>query len=74
MKILMLSDFYPPVIGGTETYVQLLSEGLTNRGHKVVVCTIGHENLPNFRVENGVKVFRFRGFSREFPFSLRTLN
>ena len=68
MKALMLSDFYPPIIGGLERHVQLLSEGLTKRGHKVAVCTIGHENLPNFKVESGVKVFRFRGFFQRIPF------
>jgi glycosyltransferase involved in cell wall biosynthesis len=73
MKILMLSDFYPPVIGGMERHVQLLSEGLTKRGHKVTVCTVGHKHLPVFRVENGVKVFRFRGFFQRIPFLFKDL-
>lgn len=68
MKILMLSDFYPPVIGGLERHVQLLSEGLTKRGHKVTVCTIGHKRLPDFKVENDVKVLRLRGFFQRIPF------
>lgn len=73
MKILMLSDFYPPVIGGLERHVQLLSEGLTKRGHKVAVCTTGCKHLPDFKVENGVKVFRFRGFFQRIPFLFKDL-
>lgn len=68
----MLSDFYPPIIGGLERHVQLLSKGLTKRGHKVAVCTIRNRHLPNFNVENGVKVFRFRGFFQRIPLLFKT--
>ena len=41
MKILMISDFYPPIIGGSYKHVQTLSRQLVKRNHQVVVCTIG---------------------------------
>ncbi len=43
MRILMLSQFYPPIIGGAEQHVRTLSIELAARGHDVVVVTMRHE-------------------------------
>ena len=40
MKILMLAQFYPPVIGGEERHVRTLSRSLAARGHEVHVATM----------------------------------
>lgn len=63
----MLADSYPPRIGGLGRHVQLLSRQLTKRGHKVTVFTIGYPDLPNYKEENGVKVYRFFGFFQKIP-------
>lgn len=68
MKILMVSDFYPPFIGGSYRHVQTLSRGLVKRGHEVVVCTIGNKYLNVFEDDYGVKVIRFEGFFQKIPF------
>lgn len=39
MRILQVCVRYPPALGGVETHVQRLSEGLAERGHDVVVAT-----------------------------------
>lgn len=67
MKILMVSEFYPPVIGGMERHVQSLSQGLAQRGHEVVVCTMGYRDLPNYEEEAGVKIHRLEGFFQRIP-------
>ena len=46
MRILMLSQFYPPVIGGEERHVINLSESLARRGHAVTVATLQHPDRP----------------------------
>ena len=61
MKILMLSQFYPPVIGGEERHVVSLSEGLVKRGHEVVMATMPHPERDEVEVLNGVKVQSLRG-------------
>ena len=61
MRILMLSQFYPPTIGGEERHVKVLSEALVRRGHDVVVATIRLDDQPEFEVENGVKLYRLCG-------------
>jgi len=37
MKICMVNSFYPPRIGGAETYVNNLAERLVSHGNKVKV-------------------------------------
>ncbi len=67
MKILMLSDLYPPIIGGGERHVQSLSGELSKRGHEVTVCTIGHRGLPEYEEEGGVKLHRLEGLFQKIP-------
>lgn len=65
MRILMVSDFYPPVIGGLERHVRTLSRELARRGHEVAVATLWHEGAPAFeRGDDGVRVYRLGGWSR----------
>ena len=67
MKILILSDLYPPIIGGQERHAQSLSRELSKRGHEVTVCTIGHQGLPEYEEEGGVKIYRVQGFFQKIP-------
>ena len=61
MRILMLTDFYPPLIGGLEQHVRNLSGALVARGHEVAVATLHHEGLPEFEIDQGARVYRVRG-------------
>lgn len=63
MRILMLSQFYPPYIGGEESVVWNLSTGLAARGHEVAVATLGGEGLPDLAVEQGVRIYRMHSTS-----------
>ncbi len=65
MRIVMLTQFYPPVLGGLERHVKDLSEALAARGHDVAVVTLrqggwGEEMLPYEEI-NGVRLYRIRG-------------
>jgi len=71
MKILMLSDLYPPTLGGMEKHVQALSRELAKRGHQVIVCTTGLPDLPKYEEEKGVKIERLQGFFQRIPFMYR---
>jgi glycosyltransferase involved in cell wall biosynthesis len=61
MRILMLSQFYPPFIGGEERHVHTLSTRLAARGHGVSVATIGGPDMPAYADEQGVQVHRLSG-------------
>jgi len=67
MRILMLAQFYPPIIGGEETYTRNLSIALAQRGHDVVVATLWSPGLPDVTVDNGVRVYRVKGSLQHLP-------
>ncbi len=61
MRILMLTDFYRPLLGGQERHVENLAIELANRGHEVAVATLWHEGLERFEYDRGVRVYRIQG-------------
>ena len=67
MRILMLSQFYPPTVGGEERHVADLSTELAARGHQVAVATLWHKGFPRFENGKGVRVYRIRGTLQRMP-------
>ncbi|HEU4804910.1 MAG TPA: glycosyltransferase family 4 protein [Nitrobacter sp.] len=61
MRILLLSQFYPPVIGGEERHVRNLAAALAQRGHHVIVGTTMHPGSPEIESDGAVRVHRLRG-------------
>src|SRR5215469_9289924 len=60
MRILMLTQFYPPMIGGEERHVRNLSIELVRRGHNVAVATLWQDGLPEFECDHDIRIYRFR--------------
>ena len=58
MRILMLTQFYPPIIGGGAIYARSLGHELASRGHDVAVATLWHEGQEKFELDQGVRVYR----------------
>jgi glycosyltransferase involved in cell wall biosynthesis len=58
MRILMVAQFYPPVLGGEERHVASLSEELVKRGHSVAVATLQQPGLLEEEQAGGVQVHR----------------
>jgi glycosyltransferase involved in cell wall biosynthesis len=61
VRILMLAQFYPPIIGGEERHVRNLSIELAAQGHDVAVATLWQEDMPEFECDQGVRIYRIRG-------------
>jgi glycosyltransferase involved in cell wall biosynthesis len=61
MRILMISDFYHPFVGGVEQHVRSLGAALVERGHEVAVATLGRDDLPSLDIDRGVRVYRMKG-------------
>ena len=61
MRVLMLAQFYPPLIGGEERFVRDLSVQLAARGHDIAVVTLQQAGLPDFEVDQGVRIYRVGG-------------
>ena len=78
MRVLMLSDFYPPTVGGLERHVQGLAHELARRGHDVAVAMLqqGREDAHETGTGTGaasceehgpgsvVRLYRIAGWSR----------
>lgn len=68
LRILIVSDHYPPFIGGAHRQTQLLSRNLAQRGHQVAVATVWQPGLPAEQDEaGGVKVHRLRQLRTFLP-------
>jgi len=68
MKLLMLSNSYPPVIRGGAMHVYWLSHELAKRGHQVTVCTIGEKYLPKYEWDGDVKIWKTCSAFQKIPF------
>jgi len=61
MRIVLLAQFYPPIIGGEERHVRNLAQALAHRGHSVAVVTIRQQGLDPFERDGPVRVYRIGG-------------
>lgn len=61
MNILMLAQFYPPIVGGEEQHVRNLSRALAARGHELTVATLLHGDALPYELDGDVRVYRLRG-------------
>lgn len=66
MRVLMLAQFYPPVIGGEERHVRNLSRALVRRGHEVHVATLAVTAARPFE-DDGVHVHFIDSVGRRAP-------
>ena len=60
MRILLVTDHYPPFIGGAHRQSHLLAHALANRGHVVHVVTAWQPGLPAVAQEGAVTVHRLK--------------
>ena len=61
MRVLMLAQWYPPIVGGEELHVRNLSIELASRGHEVTVATLAQPELPEMESHDGVQIVRLHG-------------
>ena len=66
MRILLLSQFYPPIVGGEERHVQNLAAALVRRGHQVSVATLWYPGAPASVLDGKIRVYRIRGTLQRF--------
>ncbi|HPR32716.1 MAG TPA: glycosyltransferase family 4 protein, partial [Prolixibacteraceae bacterium] len=73
MKILFITDYFHPHIGGVEKLFFMLASRLRDEGHEVVSISWNYSrSLPDEETYHGIKMIRARSFSRFF-FSLIAL-
>src|SRR5689334_20374052 len=67
MRILMVTDFYWPFVGGVEQHVRRLSQAMVSRGHHVAVVTLGDGKLRECERDGRVRVYRVRSLTQRLP-------
>lgn len=61
MNVLMVTNEFPPSIGGVQTHVHELSKALVRLGHQVFVVTrLRDSSLPELENLDGIDVYRFK--------------
>jgi glycosyltransferase involved in cell wall biosynthesis len=68
MRILMLTELYPPAMGGIEIHVHTLSIELVSRGHEVAVATLWQAGQPELEIDQGVRIYRIRALMQRATF------
>lgn len=61
MKVLMLTDYFPPHVGGVEKVVFEVSKRLAKKNCEVVVITFNTEQAKPFEIVEGVRIHRISG-------------
>jgi glycosyltransferase involved in cell wall biosynthesis len=64
MRILMVSDFYPPLLGGVEMLVSSVSRELVRRGRGVAVATLFSPGLASTSVDDRAMACGFTASAR----------
>ena len=67
MRVLMVTQFYPPVIGGQEVHVRNLAHALAERGHGVEVATIAVDGNVGTSLDGPVPVHRMHTAAQYVP-------
>jgi glycosyltransferase involved in cell wall biosynthesis len=67
MRILMLSQAYPPIIGGEAQHVRTLSTELVSHGHDVAAVTLWYQGQAELELDQGVRVYRVRSSTARIP-------
>jgi glycosyltransferase involved in cell wall biosynthesis len=60
LRVLLVTDSYPPLIAGANRSAELLTRHLAERGHSVTVATAWQEGLPAVEEIGRVRVHRIR--------------
>ena len=70
MNILMVTNEFPPRIGGIQTHVYELSKALVKLGHQVCVLTrLRDTSLPRAETQEGINIFRCRLFDSHLVYN-----
>jgi glycosyltransferase involved in cell wall biosynthesis len=66
VRILLLSQFYPPITGGEERHVRNLAAALAARGHQVTIATLSVPETSNYQRDGEVDIYRIHGTMQRF--------
>ena len=66
-RVVLVTDAFPPTIGGAERAVQSIATELAARGHAVAIAAAWHPGEPMRETRAGVEVHRVRDLTSRLP-------
>lgn len=66
-RILMLTDFCKPMLGGVEQHVFSLSKKLVENGHQVIIGTVKQEKMVPVKKYDGIIIYRLDSLFQKAP-------
>lgn len=66
MRIAYLTQSYPPMVSGASLAVQMLAEGMADRGHQVLVLTSSDRDEPYIQQNESLSVYHHRSYLNPF--------
>jgi glycosyltransferase involved in cell wall biosynthesis len=67
LKLLFVTDYYPPLRGGATRAFEQLASRMSERGHEVTVATATQPGAERYEVRDGIVVHRLPDFVSRIP-------
>ncbi|HWA52838.1 MAG TPA: glycosyltransferase, partial [Solirubrobacterales bacterium] len=67
MKVLLVTDSYPPLVGGATFWSQQVARLMSARGHAMTVATTWQPQTEPFEMDDAVAVHRLRDLTSRVP-------
>ncbi len=67
LRVLLVTDSYPPLVGGATFWSQQVARLMSERGHEVTLATTWQPHTPAFEEDGDVAVHRLRDLTSRVP-------
>jgi glycosyltransferase involved in cell wall biosynthesis len=67
VRLLLVTDYYPPLVGGATRAFEQLAGRLAAEGHEVTVVSAWQRQSPTFELRGGIPVIRLRDSVSRIP-------
>jgi glycosyltransferase involved in cell wall biosynthesis/GT2 family glycosyltransferase len=67
LRVLLVTDSYPPLVGGATFWSQQVAQQMSERGHTVEVATTWQPGAPAREADGAVEVHRLRDLTSRVP-------
>jgi glycosyltransferase involved in cell wall biosynthesis/GT2 family glycosyltransferase len=67
LRVLLVTDSYPPLVGGATFWSQQVARQMSARGHRVTLATTWQPDTPAFEEDGDVAVHRLRDLTSRIP-------
>jgi glycosyltransferase involved in cell wall biosynthesis len=67
LRVLLVTDSYPPLVGGATFWSQQVARQMSERGHEMTLATTWQPDTPAFEEDGEVAVHRLRDLTSRVP-------